>query len=160
MQNEQDKRFKENLQMGTSAEDIVYSYLVRENSFVQDLRQQKHAEHAGPRLRGTEGNIVLPDFVVYNKNTDKGTYAVDVKAKKSVYPALGTRCFTVDDKFLRYRQTSQVMRLDFLMLVFFHNDRMFFYKDTDCVGVTTFPDKSYGSGMIYCFEYDESRIRY
>jgi hypothetical protein len=127
---------------------------------VQDLRQQKHGEHVGPRLKGTEGPIVLPDFVVYNKNPNKGAYAVDVKAKKAVYPALGKRCFTVDDKFLQYKQASQIMRLDFLMIIFFYNNRMFFYKDSDCIGTTTFPDKSYGDGLIYCFEYDESRIRY
>jgi len=155
-----DEQFKEKLVMGITAEDIVYPYLVRENSFVQDLRQQKHGEFAGPRLIGTEDNIVLPDFVVYNKNPKKGTYAVDVKAKNSTYPALGKKCFTVDDKFVQYKQASQVMRLDFLMLIFYFEGRMFFYKDSECIGTTTFPNKTYGTGLVYCFEYDESKIRY
>ena len=70
-----DENFNEKLDMGIDAENIAYEYLIRHNSFVEDLRQQKHGEFAGPALRGTEGKLVLPDFVVYNKNPNKGTFA-------------------------------------------------------------------------------------
>lgn len=155
-----DDRFAKSLELGLAAENVVYDYLVQNNSLVQDLRQQKHKEHIGPRLVGTEGSIVLPDFAVYNKNPNKGTFAVDVKYKKSIYPALGKQCFTVDDKFTQYLRATQVMRLDFLMIIFYYNNRMYFYKDSDMIGTTTFDNKTYGGGLIYCFEHDESRIRY
>jgi len=155
-----EKKFEENLQMGISAEDIAYSYLIQNNSLVQDLRQQRHGEFSGPKLVGTEGSVRLPDFIVYNKSSRKGNFAVDVKAKTSIYPALGKKCFTVDDKFEDYKRSTQVMKLDFLILIFYYNGRMYFYRDSDCIGTTKFDNTSYGTGPVYCFEYDESRIRF
>ena len=153
-------QFEEKLQMGISAEDIAYSYLIQNNSLVQDLRQQKHGEFTGPQLVGTEGSVKLPDFVVYNKSERKGNFAVDVKAKTSVYPVNGKMCFTVDSKFEDYKKTVQIMKLDFLLLIFYYNGRMHFYKDSDLADVTTFLNTTYGSGPIYCFEYDETRIKF
>lgn len=155
-----EKQFKESLQMGISAEDIAYSYLIRNNSLVQDLRQQKHGEFAGPKLVGTEGSVKLPDFIVYNKSEKKGNFAVDVKAKTSIYPVNGKMCFTVDNKFEDYKKSYQVMKLDFLLLIFYYNGRMYFYKDEDLTCTHVFPDTTYSSGLVYCFEYNESRIKF
>jgi hypothetical protein len=155
-----EKQFEEKLQMGISAEDIAYSYLKQNNSLVQDLRQQKHGEFSGPRLIGTEGVVKLPDFIVYNKSPRKGNFAVDVKAKTSVYPVNGMKCFTVDNKFEDYKKSVEIMKLDFLMLIFYYNGRMYFYKDSDLTCVTQFENSTYGSGPVYCFEYDDSRIKF
>ena len=144
--------------MGISAEDIAYSYLVRNNSLVQDLRQQKHGEFSGPSLVGTEGVIKLPDFIVYNKLERKGNFAVDVKAKTSVYPVNGKKCFTVDNKFEDYKRTVQIIKLDFLLLIFYYNGRMHFYKDSEFACVTQFKNTTYGSGPVHCFEYSESKV--
>ena len=151
--------FEQNLKTGEAGEDILYQYLVANNSFVADLRSQKRGEKAGPRLIGTEGSLVLPDFSVFNKDPRKGCYAVDAKVKKSIYPVNGKRCFTVDNKYEQYKQVTQILRLDFLMIVFLYNNRMYFYRDTDCIGTTTFKNQ-YSSGNVYLFEYDESKIRY
>ncbi len=153
------KPFEESLQMGISAEDIAYSYLIQNNSLVQDLRQQKHGEFSGPILTGTEGTVKLPDFVVYNKNPRKGNFAVDVKAKSSIYPVNGKKCFTVDNKFEDYKRSVQVMKLDFLLIIFYYNGRMYFYKDEDLTCTTNFGNE-YSTGSVYCFEYDDSRIKF
>lgn len=150
--------FKKNLEIGEVGEDIVYDYLVSNNSFVEDLRRHKRDE-GGPKLRGTEGTLVLPDFAVYNKNPKKGSFAVDAKVKNSVYPVNGKSCFTVDNKFEQYRRVVQLKKLDFLMIAFIFENRMYFYKDSDCIGTTTFANQ-FGSGMVYLFEYDEGKITY
>lgn len=154
-----DDKFQEKLSMGINAENIVYEYMTKWFGLVEDMRQQKHGEFSGPCLVGTEGKVILPDFAVYCK-PPKESFLVDVKAKNSIYPALGKKCFTVDDKFLQYKRAVQIKRLDFLMLVFFYEGRMFFYKDSDCIGTTQFRDTTYGTGPVFCFEYDESKIRY
>jgi hypothetical protein len=159
MQSEQDKRFEENLAVGEAGEDIVYSYLVANNSFVEDLRKQKRSEGGGPRLKGTEGSLVSPDFAVYNKNPKKGNFAVDAKVKTSIYPVYGKKCFTVDSKYEQYKRVVQVKKLDFLMIVFIYEGRMYFYKDTECSGITTFRNQ-YSTGNVYLFEFDKSKIRY
>jgi hypothetical protein len=152
-----DEKFKESLEMGIAAENVAYSYLISKYGFVEDLRQQKHGQFAGPALVGTEGKVILPDFVVYTKFD--GAFAIDVKAKSSLYPFKGKKCFTVDRKFEDYQKAVQIKRLDYLALVFFFKGRMHFYKDTDCVG-SEFVDNEYGRGMVYYFEYDKTRIRY
>jgi len=157
---EQDKVFQEKLQMGTSAEDIVYSFLIRENSFVQDLRQQKHGEHAGPRLKGTEGELVLPDFAVYNKNPNKGKFAIDAKYKNSIYTVKGKDCFTVDDKYEDYKLATQVLGLDFLMIAFLYKDKLYFYKESDCIGTHQFKPNKFGNGLVYLFEFDANKHTY
>ena len=63
--------FQEKLEMGTAGEDIVYPWLKQNNSLVQDMRYQKHEKGTGPRLEGTDGNVVLPDFGVWNKSPKK-----------------------------------------------------------------------------------------
>ncbi len=151
--------FQATLAIGTAAEDSVYSYLIANNSYVQDQRKQTHEDGGGPRLKGTEGELVLPDFVCYNKNPDKGNYAVDVKWKKSIYPANGKQCFTVDKKYEDYKRIVQIHKLDFLMMVFVFENKMYFYKDTDCIGSTWF-DNQYGSGNVYLFEFDPTKQRY
>lgn len=154
-----DELFKKNLEIGEAGEDILYDYLVANNSFVGDLRSQKRGKGLGPRLKGTEGTLVLPDFEVYNKNPKKGNFAVDAKVKTSTYTINGKRCFTVDNKYEQYKRAVQVKKLDFLMIVFLFEGRMFFYKDTDCIGTTTFANQ-YSRGNVYLFEYDETKIRY
>lgn len=154
-----DEEFNKQLAIGEAGEDIVYDYLVSHNSYVEDLRKQKRNTGGGPRLRGTEGSIVSPDFAVYNKSPIKGNFAVDAKVKTSIYPSLGKMCFTVDNKIEQYRLATQVKKLDFLAIIFIYDQRMFFYKDSECCGKTTFPNQV-GSGLVYCFEYDIKKIIY
>lgn len=151
--------FQRNLTYGEEAEDIVYQYLIKNNSGVVDLRKQKRDENGGPRMVGTEGSFVLPDFGVYNKNPKKGTYSVDVKRKRSLYTYKGRECFTVDKKFEQYKKTSQIMGFDFVAIIFFYEDRMYFYKDTDCIGFE-YKVNDYGTGNIYYFSYDENKLIY
>lgn len=153
------KEFEEKLAQGTEGEDIVYNYLIKNNSFVEDLRKQKHEDRSGPRLRGTEGTLVLPDFAVYNKSPLKGNFAVDSKVKSSIYPVNGKICFTVDNKYEQYKRAVQVKKLDYLMIVFIYEKRMYFYKDTECVGITVFNNK-YSTGNVYLFEFNKANIRY
>lgn len=153
--------FENNLVMGTEGEDIVYAYLVANNSLVQDLRAQKHDSGFGPRLFGREGKVVLPDFAVYNKYADKGNFLLDVKVKKSIYPVdkfNGQKCFTVDYKYEDYRRCKEIMRFDTLQFAFVYRDEMYFYKETDCLGATTFANQ-YSNGNVYCFAHDRSKIR-
>jgi len=156
----QSENFKEKLDMGIDAENIVYPYLVTHNSYVEDLRQQKHGEFAGPRLCGTEGKLVLPDFAVYNKNPNKGTYLVDVKSKNKTYPINGMTCFTVDDKFEQYKKSAEIKRMDYLAIMFFLEGRMYLYKDSDCKGMHQYPPSQYGNGRVYYFEFDKSKMVY
>jgi len=156
----QSEHFEEKLEMGIDAENIAYQYLIKNNSFVEDLRQQKHGEFAGPALRGTEGKVVLPDFLVYNKNPEKGTYALDVKSKKKLYSINGKQCFTVDDKFEQYKKAAQIKRMDYLAILFFLDGRMYLYKDTDCAGTHQYPPNPHGNGFVYYFEFDKSKMVY
>jgi hypothetical protein len=103
--------------------------------------------------------LVLPDFTCYNKNPEKGNFAVDVKWKKSIYPANGKQCFTVDKKYEDYKRIVQIHKLDYLMMVFVYDGKMYFYRDTDCCGTTVF-ENQYGSGNVYLFEFDKKKIRY
>ena len=149
-----DDKFRENLEMGIRAEDVAYSYLIRKYSLVEDMRQQKHGEFAGPRLVGTEGKVILPDFGVYTKF--EGAFLVDVKAKASLYPYLGKQCFTIDNKFEDYKRAVQIKRLDYLAIIFSFKDRMYLYKDTDCIGYQ-FVDNEYSRGNVYYFEFDKRK---
>ncbi len=153
-----DTVFQKNLELGIKGEEIVYDYLKRNNSFVEDLRSQKHGEHAGPRLIGTEGAVVLPDFAVYNKNEKKGNYAVDVKVKSSLYPYKGVKCFTVDEKIEDYKRAVQIKKLDMLKLIFIHNNRLYLYE-ADMVFGREIVNNQYGK-IIYYFKYEESNIIY
>lgn len=157
---EKEKKFQEKLKMGIHAENVVYPYLKTNNSYVEDLRQQKHGEFAGPRMCGTEGTVTLPDFLVYNKNPAKGSYAVDVKSKTSVYKINGKEYFTVDRKFEEYKKASQIKRLDYLAIIFFHDNRMYMYKETDVSITHQFRPNQYGDGFVYCFEINKSKIIY
>lgn len=151
--------FQEKLAIGTAGEDLVYPWLVKNNSFVIDFRYQKHEKGTGPRLEGTEGSLVLPDFAVWNKNPSKGNYAIDVKVKKDIYPVNGKKCFTVDSKFEDYKRSVQIMKLDFLSIIFLYKDRFYVYKDSDLFCTTVY-NNSYSKGNVYCFEHDESKIKY
>jgi hypothetical protein len=155
-----DTQFQEKLEMGIDAENIAYLYLKANNSYVEDLRQQIHGKFSGPRLRGTEGCVVLPDFVVYNKNPSKGTYAVDVKSKNSIYTINGKKCFTIDSKYEDYKKAAQIKRLDYLAILFVYEGRMYLYKDTDCAGKHQYAANSYGNGSVYYFEFDSSKMVY
>lgn len=160
MQKEKDPQFEEKLDMGIFAENIAYDYLKNNNSYVEDLRQQKHGEFAGPCLWGTEGKVVLPDFVVYNKNPTKGTYAVDVKSKNRTYPINGMDCFTVDDKFEQYKKATELKRLDYLAIIFFLDGRMYRYNADECKGMHKYPPNKHGNGKVYYFEFDRTKMIY
>ena len=156
----QSEQFREKLDMGIDAENRVYDYLKANNSYVEDLRQQKHGEFSGPKLCGTEGTVILPDFAVYNKRPDKGTFAVDVKSKNSIYPINGKMCFTVDDKYEDYKKVTQIKRLDYLAIIFVYEDRMYMYKESDCLGMHQYVPNGYGNGRVYYFEFDKTKMVY
>jgi hypothetical protein len=151
--------FEESLALGTAAEEIVYEYLKNNNSYVQDMRKQTHEDNRGPRLSGTEGELVLPDFAVYNKKEEKGNFAVDAKYKNSVYTINGKKCFTVDRKFEDYKRIVQIQKLNFLIIAFVFENKMYFYKDSDCCGTHVFSNQ-YSSGNVYLFEFDKSKHTY
>jgi hypothetical protein len=154
-----DDTFASNLAIGQSGEDLVYNWLTRNNSYVEDLRNHTRVGNTGPRLNGTEGSLVLPDFAVYNKMPQKGSFAVDVKVKNSVYSVNGKKCFTVDNKYEQYRRVVEIKKLDFLAIIFVYDGRMYFYKDSDCCGTTQFRN-SFGTGNVYLFELDASKVSY
>lgn len=159
MMKDNDDDFQKQLAIGTAGEDIVYPWLKRNNSFVMDLRNQKHPERKGPRLIGTEGSAILPDFAVWNKRRTKGNFAVDVKVKSNTFVVNGKRYFSVDDyKFDDYKKCVQVMQLDFLQLIFMCDDRLYVYKDSDNKGKHYFGNQwgEYG----YLFEFDSKKIQY
>lgn len=151
--------FEEKLAIGIAGEEIVYPWLKERNSFVQDMRYQTHEERSGPRLEGTEGKLVLPDFGVWNKNPNKGNFLVDVKVKTSIYPVNGKMCFTVDKKYEDYKRCVQIFKMDYLMMIFIYEGRMYLYKDSDLSFRTIFVNQ-YGTGFVYCFEHDKKRITY
>jgi len=152
--------FQAALTLGEIAEEAVLAYLKLNNSFVQDMRKQAHPDNKGPRLTGTEGELVLPDFAVYNKNPNKGKFAIDAKYKNSIYTVKGKDCFTVDDKYEDYKLATQVLGLDFLMMAFLYKDKLYFYRDTDCIGTTQFRPNGYGNGKAYLFEFDTRKHTY
>lgn len=152
-----DEEFQEQLEFGEEAENIVYDYLIRNNSSVLDLRKYNREVGGGPRLKGTEGSIVLPDFGVFNKDPRKGAYTVDVKRKRSLYSYQRRTCFTVDNKFEQYKTATQIMRYDYLRLMFFYEDRMYFYRETDCIG-REYKSNEYSTGFVYYFEFDDKKI--
>lgn len=155
-----DEQFQASLAVGIAGEDTVYEYLVKNFGLVEDTRNQIHGEGYGPRMLGTEGKVIQPDFCVYNKpGNPKGRFAVDVKVKSSLYPFKGKQCFTVDKKFEDYKRIVQIKSLDFLMIVFVYENNLYFYKDSDCIG-HKFMSNDYGHGNVYYFEHDKSKIRY
>ncbi len=144
-----DEEFQENLRLGTAAEDKVYSYLRMNYSFVQDMRYQKHEKGTGPRLEGTTGSLILPDFAYYDRYKGKGL--LDVKYKASKF-------FTVDDyKYRDYLECAGIMNLVNLLLVFVYEDEMYFYNSSEATGPRTF-NNSYGKAA-YIFEFDKSKIK-
>jgi hypothetical protein len=144
-----DEEFQEKLRLGTLAEDKVYSYLRMNYSCVQDMRYQKHEKGSGPRLEGTIGSLILPDFAYYDRYKGKGL--LDVKHKAKNY-------FTVDDyKFRDYIECVGIMNLDHLTLVFVYEDEMYFYDGTEATGPKIF-NNGYGKAA-FVFEYDKKKIR-
>ena len=144
-----EEKFQENLRLGTAAEDKVYSYLRMNYSCVQDMRYQKHEKGTGPRLEGTIGHLILPDFGYYDRYKGKGL--IDIKYKSNPY-------FTVDDyKFRDYRECVGIMNLEKLLLVFVYKDEMYFYDSSEATGPRTF-NNEYGRAA-YVFELDRSKIR-
>lgn len=154
-----DTKFQENLRVGTKGEDAVYPWLKANNSLVQDMRYQKHEKGSGPRLEGTEGKIVLPDFAVWNRFPEKGNFLVDVKVKKDIYPVKGKMCFTVDNKFEDYVKCTEIMGMHFLKLIFVYENRFYVYKHTDLTCTTVY-NNEYSKGTVYCFEFNKSKIAY
>lgn len=155
-----DDRFQENLAIGIAGENTVYEYLIKHYGLVEDSRSQTHGEGSGPRMVGTEGKIIAPDFCVYNKpGSPKGRFAVDVKVKTSLYPYTGKRCFTVDKKFEDYKRIVQIKILDYLAIIFLYKNKMYMYKDSDCIGYE-FISNNYGHGNVYYFEFDEKKVIY
>lgn len=153
-----DNDFKESLAMGVNAEDIVYHFLIERHRLVQDIRKQTHEDSRGPRLRGTEGEVVLPDFAVYDGS--KGKFILDVKGKNSVYRINGVNCFTVDRKYEQYLKIKDVMGVDYLVMVFVFEDRMYFYRDNECCGTYQFTPNQYGDGLVYLFPFDGKKPTY
>ena len=159
MKRKQSENFEEKLAIGAIGEDIVFNYLVARNSFVHDHRKEKCKDSGGPRLIGTEGHLILPDFSVRNKNLNKGDFAVESKVKTSIYPINRKMCFTVDNKYEHYLRSVKILKLNFLVMAFLFEDRIYFYKDTECDGITTYNNK-YGNGKVYLFEYNRKNIVY
>lgn len=151
-----DCQFHQNLAEGIKGEDAVYNYLVGTNSYVEDTRHQKYEVGGGPKMRGREGTVTLPDFVVYDKY--KGNYAVDVKVKKSIYKVQDQLCFTVDYKYQQYLQAVALKRLDYLVLAFVYQNQLYWYTNSDMSFTTVF-DNQYSSGAVYCFVHDTAKIR-
>jgi hypothetical protein len=149
--------FQKSLDLGIAGENKVYEYLKVTNSLVMNTRLHKHDDNIGPRMHGLAGSIVLPDFIVYNKFSDKGNFAVDVKVKKSIYPVNSKMCFTVDNKFEDYLKVVQIMNLDYLALIFVFEDNLYFYKDSDLLGTTTY-NNAWSKGTVYLFEFDKAKI--
>jgi hypothetical protein len=144
-----DEQFQENLRLGTLAEDKVYSYLRMNYSCVQDMRYQKHEKGTGPRLEGTIGSLILPDFAYYDRYKGKGL--LDVKYKASNF-------FTVDDyKFRNYQECVGIMNLESLILVFVYEDEMYFYDSKEATGPRVF-NNEHGKSA-YIFNVDRSKIR-
>ena len=142
-----DEQFQENLRLGTEAEDKVYSYLRMNYSFVQDMRYQTHDKGTGPRLEGTSGTVILPDFAFYDKF--KGKRLLDVKYKAKNF-------FTVDDYKLRdYLRCVELMNAEGLILVFVFEDEMYFYDSSEKSGPRTF-NNEYGKAA-YIFEFDKKK---
>jgi len=152
-----DNEFQKALDLGIAGENKVYEYLKSTNSLVMNTRLHKHDEKIGPRMHGLAGSVVLPDFVVYNKFEDKGNFAVDVKVKKSIYPIGNKLCFTVDNKFEDYVRAVQIMKLDYLALIFVFEDNLYFYKDSDLIGTTVYGNK-WSNGTVYLFEHNKAKI--
>jgi hypothetical protein len=144
-----DEEFQENLRIGTEAEDKVYAWLKLHYSFVQDMRYQSHDKGSGPRLEGTGGIVVLPDFAFYDKF--KGKCLLDVKHKTKNF-------FTVDDYKMRdYLRCVELMNAEGLVLCFVFEDEMYFYDSTEKAGPIQF-NNAYGKAA-YKFEFDRSKIK-
>lgn len=151
-----DELFAETLARGTAGEDRAYTWLRMNYSFVQDMRYQKHEKGSGPRLEGTSGNVILPDFSVVDPY--KGSWAIDVKTKSSIYAVNGVECFTVDDyKFRDYVRYAELYRHDGLLLLFIYKDEFYLYNSKDTIGVTSF-NNGYGRNA-YLFKHDRTKIK-
>ena len=155
MNNEQ---FKERLAIGARGEDIVLPWLEKHNEIVLDNRLEKHKK-GGPRSTGMSKSLAKPDFTVYNPYTVGGPkFAVDAKAKtKAPYMVNGRMCFTVDKKFEDYLELVRIMGLDYLAIIFVYNNWMYFYKDTDVIDTCEY-NNEYGTGTVYLFEYDKTKV--
>lgn len=137
--------FIDSLAKGVAAEDSVYTWLIANYMYVQDMRYQVVTGYKGPRLRGLNGEIILPDFAVYSEG--KG-YAIDVKFKTSIYPINGKSYFTVDDyKFKDYLRCCEVLRLDGLKIIFLYNNSMYMYNADEHDGTFAFQ-----GGSAFLFE--------
>lgn len=153
-----DERFQETLARGIEAENYVYDWLKMNFGLVQDSRYQNLAnKNSGPRLEGLAGSIILPDFIVYDQY--KGNFAVDVKNKSAIYPVLGKKYFTVDAyKFEHYRRCVQIMKLDYLVVVFKFDGDLYWYESRDILPPKHTFGNVYGDSA-YLFEFDAARIR-
>lgn len=152
--------FQASLELGLKAEEIVYAFLKENNSYVQDMRKQTHEDNRGPRLSGTEGELVLPDFAVYNKNTAKGNFVLDVKFKNSVYTIRGKKYFTVDRKYEQYKRVKDIMGLQFLAMAFLFEDKIYLYHESECALTHQFSANAYGDGFVYLFPFDGKKPTY
>ena len=144
-----DAAFRENLRIGKIAEDKAYAWLKLHYSFVQDMRYQTHDEKTGPRLEGTSGSIILPDFAFYDKF--KGKKLLDVKHKSKPR-------FTVTDYQMRdYLRCVDLLNAEGLVLCFDYEDEMYFYNSEEKTGPIIF-DNGFGYAA-YEFEFSRSKIR-
>jgi hypothetical protein len=149
--------FEEKLAMGIAGEDKIYPWLTKHNDWVEDCRRQKYKDGGGPRMIGTKGSVVIPDFIVYNELGEN--FAVDAKVKKRAYLIDGKFYFTVDKKFEDYQQVVKIKKLDYMAIIFIYNSKMYFYKDSDLSLVTAY-NNQYSTGNVYCFEYNNDKVVY
>lgn len=157
MANKVDDNFNVKLEVGMQAEDKVYRYLILNYQYVQDCRYQRREKFSGPRLVGTAGNLVLPDFIVYDEH--HGKYAVDVKYKSAAYPIGGVECFTADySKTQDYARVAEVLGLDKVLLIFVYNDNLYLYDAKDIHGRHCFNNKYGSEAVLYAF-HNNYRIR-
>lgn len=147
--------FSKSLELGKAGEDLVYAHLRERNHYVDDNRRQRYEDGGGPRLLGTKGKIVLPDFTVYNADGD--SYALDVKVKNKAYLIDGKFYFTVDNKYEDYQRAVQIKRLDYLAFIFVYKEKMYFYKDSDLARTHRY-NNGYSDGLVYCFEFDKTKV--
>ena len=152
-----DRVFSAALAKGIIAEDKVYTYLRMNYSYVQDMRYQTHEKGSGPRLEGTSGSVILPDFQVIDRF--KGRFLIDVKSKTSTYTLGNAEYFTVDDyKLEDYERCVKYLLSDKLMIVFVFKGNMYFYESTERLPKPVTFDNDYGK-KAYLFEVDSTKIR-
>lgn len=145
------EKFQEKLEMGTKAENLVKAWVEKKYEHIVDLRYQKHAK-GGPRITGTTGSFVLPDFAVYDQT---GNFLIDVKAKSRVNLIDGIHYFTVDPKLNDYLECTRIMNMDSCKIMFVYDNRKFMYDSAEWSAKHDF-NNEFGS-WAYIYRYDKNK---